>query len=249
MCKPFHAGRAAQSGLLAARLAARGFTSRDDVVECAQGFAATHSPDFSPDAARTTPANGWHILANLFKYHAACYFTHAPIECARELRRAHALVPEAIAGVTLRVDAGNDRVCNIREPIDGLQSKFSLRQTVAMALAGVDTASLGGYCEANTRDPTLMRLRELLTVDFQSGWPLTLAELEIQLVDGRRVAARHDSGIPADDIAAQGRRLALKFDALVEPVLGAPRTRELREMTLALDDIPDIGSLMRLAAE
>jgi 2-methylcitrate dehydratase PrpD len=248
MCKPFHAGKAAQNGLLAARLAARGFTSRDDIVECAQGFAATHSPDFSPVAARTAPAGGWHILANLFKYHAACYFTHAPIECARELRRAYALVPEAIAGITLRIDASTDRVCNIPDPSDGLQSKFSLRQTVAMALAGIDTASLGAYSEADAHDPILVRLRQQLTLDFQSGWPQTLAEIEIELVDGRRLAARHDSGIPADDIAAQGRRLAAKFDALVEPVLGAPRTRELREMALALDDIPDIGGLARLAA-
>jgi 2-methylcitrate dehydratase PrpD len=247
MCKPFHAGKAAQNGLLAARLAARGFTSRDDIVECAQGLAATHSPDFSPEAARMAPAKGWHILANLFKYHAACYFTHAPIECARELRRAYALVPERIAGITMRIDAGTDRVCNIPNPIDGLQSKFSLRQTVAMALAGIDTASLGGYSGANARDPILVGLRERLTLDFRSGWPQTLAEMEIELVDGRRVAARHDSGVPADDIAAQGRRLAMKFDALVEAVLGAPRARELREMVLALDDIPDMRRLVRLA--
>jgi 2-methylcitrate dehydratase PrpD len=248
MCKPFHAGRAAQNGLLAARLAARGFTSRDDILECAQGFAATHGPDFSAEAARTAPANGWHILANLFKYHAACYFTHAPIECARELRRAYALAPEAIAQITLRIDAGTDRVCNIPDPADGLQSKFSLRQTVAMALAGIDTASLGAYSEANARDPLLVRLREKLILDFRSGWPPTRAEMEIALTDGRRVAASHDSGIPADDIAAQGRRLAVKFDALVEPVLGAPRARELRETVLALDEISDIGRLLRLAS-
>ena len=48
MCKPFHAGKAAQNGLLAARLAARGFSSRPDLVECEQGFAPTHGPDFSP---------------------------------------------------------------------------------------------------------------------------------------------------------------------------------------------------------
>ena len=51
MCKPFHAGKAAQNGLLAARLAARGFSSRADIVECVQGFALTHGPDFSPEAA------------------------------------------------------------------------------------------------------------------------------------------------------------------------------------------------------
>src|SRR5438105_15761784 len=48
MCKPFHAGKAAQDGLLAARLAARGFSSRLDLIECEQGFARTHSPEFHP---------------------------------------------------------------------------------------------------------------------------------------------------------------------------------------------------------
>ena len=54
MCKPFHAGKAAQNGLLAARLAARGFSSRADIIECVQGFALTHGPDFSPEAAVAT---------------------------------------------------------------------------------------------------------------------------------------------------------------------------------------------------
>src|SRR6266566_2812163 len=82
MCKPFHAGKASQNGLLAARLAARGFSSRPDLVECEQGFALTHGPDFRPEAALTAPPNGFYIFANLFKYHAACYLTHGPIECA-----------------------------------------------------------------------------------------------------------------------------------------------------------------------
>ena len=88
MCKPLHAGKAAYHGLLAARLAQRGFTARADIVECAQGFARTHSPDFHPERALATPPRGFHILNNLFKYHAACYMTHAPIEAARALRRA-----------------------------------------------------------------------------------------------------------------------------------------------------------------
>ncbi len=249
MCKPFHAGKAAQSGLLAARLAARGFTSRADILECEQGFAATHGPDFAPEAALVAPASGFYILANLFKYHAACYFTHAPIECARALRRAHALVPEAIGSVTLRIDASTDRVCNIPNPSDGLESKFSLRQTVAMALGGIDTASLGAYDERNAQDPVLVRLRRRLVLDFREGWPHTLAEMEIELADGRRVAARHDAGIPASDIGEQGRRLAAKFDALVAPLLGAPRARELREAVFAVDDISDIGRLAALAAD
>jgi len=248
MCKPFHAGKAAQNGLLAARLAARGFSSRADIVECVQGFALTHGPDFAPDAALATPAAGLHLFANLFKYHAACYLTHAPIECARRLREQYALTPENIAGITLRLDASCERVCNIPAPVDGLQSKFSLRQTVAMALAGIDTASLGAYNAENARDADLVRLRDRIEIDWQESWPQTLSELELELSDGRRVAARHDAGIPAADIDGQGRRLAAKFDALVEPVLGAPRARELRETIAGLDRLADISDLAKLAA-
>src|SRR5215510_12283829 len=118
MCKPFHAGKASQNGLLAARLAARGFSSRADIAECVQGFALTHGPDFAPEAALAEPEGGLHLLANLFKYHAACYLTHAPIECARRLRADHRLEPDAIAGVILRLDSSCERVCNIPAPID-----------------------------------------------------------------------------------------------------------------------------------
>src|SRR5258708_30567059 len=79
MCKPFHAGKAAQNGLLAARLAARGFSGRADLVECVQGFAATHGPDFHPAAALAVPPRGFHIHANPFENPAACYLTRAPI--------------------------------------------------------------------------------------------------------------------------------------------------------------------------
>src|SRR5262249_59257288 len=67
MCKPLHAGKAAQNGLLAALLAARGFTSRTDALECAQGFAATQSSDFRPERALAEPHGGYHLRNNLFK--------------------------------------------------------------------------------------------------------------------------------------------------------------------------------------
>jgi len=248
MCKPFHAGKASQNGLLAARLVARGFSSRTDIIECVQGFALTHGPNFLPEAALAAPEAGLHLFANLFKYHAACYLTHAPIECARRLREENQLKPETIAGIILRLDASCERVCNIPAPVDGLQSKFSLRQTVAMALAGIDTASLDAYSAENAQEPGLVSLRERVVLDWQDSWPQTLADLKLELADGRRETARHDAGIPAANIDEQGERLSAKFDALVEPVLGGPRTRELREMIFGLYELADSGGLARLAA-
>jgi 2-methylcitrate dehydratase PrpD len=248
MCKPFHAGKASQNGLLAARLAARGFSSRPDTIECEQGFALTHGPDFRPEAALADPPGGFHIFANLFKYHAACYLTHGPIECAREIRDRHGVKPEEIARIALSVDRSTDRVCNIPAPTDGLQAKFSLRQTVAMALSGVDTASLGAYSAATANDPALVRLREKIALDFRDGWPQAAAELEVATTGGRVLRASHDAGIPSADIAAQGERLAAKFDALAEPALGAARTRELCAMILGLDGLADVSALARLSA-
>jgi 2-methylcitrate dehydratase PrpD len=248
MCKPFHAGKASQNGLLAARLAARGFSSRPDLVECEQGFALTHGPDFNPEAALAEPSNGFHIYANLFKYHAACYLTHGSIECSREIRERHGVRPDEIARITLSLDRSCDRVCNIPAPTDGLEAKFSLRQTVAMALAGVDTASLGAYSAATANDPALVRLREQVVLEFHDGWPQAAAELEVATTDGRVLKTSHDAGIPSADIAAQGDRLAAKFDALAEPALGAARTRELRASILGLHGLADVGALAKLAA-
>jgi 2-methylcitrate dehydratase PrpD len=248
MCKPFHAGKASQSGLLAARLAARGFSSRPDLIECEQGFASTHGPDFRPEAALADPPNGFHIFANLFKYHAACYLTHGPIECARAIRERHGVKADEVARMSLSLDRSCDRVCNIPAPTDGLEAKFSLRQTVAMALSGVDTASLAAYSAATATDPALVRLREKLVLDFHYNWPQAAAELEVALTDGRVLKAKHDAGIPSANIAVQGERLAAKFDALAERVLGGARSRELRETILGLDSVADIGALTHLAA-
>ena len=58
------------------------------------------------------------------------------------------------------------------------------------------------------------------------------------LTDGRRIATTHDSGVPATDIAEQGRRLEEKFTSLAEPILGGTTTRDL---------IGEIGEVRRLS--
>ena len=149
----------------------------------------------------------------------------------------------------MKLDRSCDRVCNIPAPTDGLEAKFSLRQTVAMALAGVDTASLTAYSPATANDPRLMALREKVVLDFQDGWPQAAAEIEVTLTDGGVLRASHDAGVPSADITAQGERLAAKFDALAEPVLGAARARELRRTIEHFDTLADAGEIGRLAAK
>ncbi|HTI82571.1 MAG TPA: MmgE/PrpD family protein [Acetobacteraceae bacterium] len=248
MCKPLHAGKAAYHGALAARLAQRGFTARGDIIECAQGFARTHSPDWHPERALAAPPRGFHILNNLFKYHAACYMTHAPIEAARRLREEHGLRPEQIARIRLGLDETCDRICNIPAPRTGLEAKFSLRLTTAMALAGVNTGGLESYSEETAADPTLIALRDKVEFDFRNGVSNTVADLELVLTDGRNVSTSYDSGVPASDIDEQGGRIAEKFTSLAEPMLGRPKAGDLLAEINRLEQLTDLRGLMRLCA-
>lgn len=244
MCKPLHAGKASYHGLMAAKLAARGFTSRTDVIECAQGFARTHSPDFNPEKALATPPQGWHIRNNLFKYHAACYMVHASIDAARKLREQHGVTPDRISRIRMQIEEASDRICNIQAPTTGLEAKFSLKLATAMGLSGVDTGRLSTYSAEVATDPALVAVRDRVEIDFRKGIPSTFASIELTLTDGTTVAAEHDSGIPAADTAEQGRRLEEKFVALVEPVLGGNTAGALIAEVARLETLPDLRGIM-----
>jgi 2-methylcitrate dehydratase PrpD len=247
MCKPLHAGTASANGLLAAQLAARGFTSRDGAIEAAQGFAATHGPHFKPEAALQSPPHGLHLRDNLFKYHAACYGTHAAIEATRALCLQHRLQPPMIDRVRVRVPASSEGVCTIASPVSGLEAKFSLRHTVAMALAGLDTADMASYTDTNANDPAMRALRERVQIELDpqvSG--LTLADVSIHTHDGKLLQQQHDSGVPATDLAAQQARLEAKFRSLTRPLLGDADCNALLHMIARLEELPDLSPLAGL---
>lgn len=249
MCKPLHAGTASEHGLRAARLAARGFTARGDSLECDQGFASSQSDHMNAAAALGEPPSGWHLRNNLFKYHAACYLTHAPIECAKEIRLKNNFPPERVKKILLRIDSGSDKVCNIPHPTTGLEAKFSLRQTIAMALTGVDTANLESYSDAITQDPRIRMLRDKVDIDFKPNWAHSLAEMAIQLDDGTTVEVSHDSGIPWADVGKQREAIEAKYDSLVAPILGTAGAKRLHDVIERIDSLTDVGELARASAK
>src|SRR5205823_903038 len=111
---------------------------------------------------------GFHATGTIGAFGAAAACAHLlrldAEATARALRERHGVKPEQIAGMTLSLDKSCERVCNIPAPTDGLEAKFSLRQTVAMTLSGVDTASLAAYSSETATDPALVRLRDKLAL-------------------------------------------------------------------------------------
>lgn len=250
MTKPLHAGKAAANGLIAARLAARGFTARTDAIEGPQGFAPTQAPGFTARSIRPDPAAPLSVEQNLFKYHAACYLTHSSIEAIRQLQREHAFKLDQMKAMTLYVDPGHLKVCNIPEPKTGLEIKFSIRHLAGMALDGIDTAALETYSEANAANPRYIAARERIRLETRETPPEGRhgAAIAIDLEDGRTLRAEANVGIPAKDVDLQEQKLVAKFRALAEPVIGKERAREAERLLLSFDDQPDLRAIMRTVA-
>lgn len=245
MCKPFHAGKAAENGVRAAQLAARGFSSREDILEAAQGFGDATSPHCDPDAALCKPPGGHHLFGNLFKYHASCYGTHSTIDAVRALRQEHALAPEQVRRVELRVERGADHMCNIAAPRTGLETKFSLRFNAALALAGEDTSAPPTYSDQNATRADLCRLRDLVAVRLMpEDWPRMMTEVVIETSEGKLLRGSANSAVPCADLAFQGERLLGKFTMLAASVVGSDRAGAIADALEALEAIPDVEALM-----
>jgi len=138
MTKSLHAGRTAQNGVLAAQLAAQGFTASPDALEHRTGFLRAHSPSGTPavdDGIIDLGAN-WRLsdLGVNVKRYPTCYATHRSIDAMLGLVRSHALKPADVKEI--RVHTGTTQKLMLRNsnPQTGLEAKFSMEFAMAAAL-------------------------------------------------------------------------------------------------------------------
>ena len=224
MTKPLHAGRACETGVLAAELAARGFTSGAEAIEGEQGFAAISGVACDAPAALAEPPAGWHLRENLFKFHAACYFAHSAIEGVLALRRRHGVTADRVSAIRLHLGEAERGACTIPAPASGLEVKFSIAHLAAMALLGRDTTRIGDGA-AGDDEAVAVRKRVELTEAREGA---TGTRVELVLADGTVLEAEQDVTVPEPDLARERTRLESKFDVLAVPVLGEQRSGELR---------------------
>jgi 2-methylcitrate dehydratase PrpD len=246
MAKPLHAGRAASAGLLAATLARGGFTAQPAIVEVAQGFAATHAGGEPSVAALEAQPEHLLIRDTLFKYHAACYLTHAAIEAARGLREERDVDPEKITGIEVQVNPALLGVCNIETPTTGLEGKFSLRATTAMGFLAMDTGDPELYSDATLAEPRLVALRDRVRVVPTSELTGTQSRVRAESPSGS-CEQLVDTGVPAVDLEDQWERLRGKFGLLASPRLGVERAEALAEAVASIDHGESLGDVLRLS--
>ena len=245
MCKPLHAGKAAANGQYAALLARRGFSSRRDGIECSQGFADTQSPVVDHVGALDGLGERFHSRDVLFKYHAACYGTHASIEALTRLRDAHGIDSRSVDKVEIHVPTRNLKVCNIQEPRTGLEAKFSLRLVSAMALAGRSTSDIAGYDDRVCTDRELVRLRDSVRIVGDEELGRGTSEVIVSMDDGVVYREFDNVSIPSRDLDDQGRRLEDKFVTLASPVIGDGNAREIVDLVRKLEQLENMDDLVQ----
>ena len=150
------AGQAAERGLLAARLASRGYTADRNAVDGSQGLAqAAGSGGLEFDRIEQW-GDRWATTQALFKHHAACHCTHAGLEATRSLLT-NGINAHEIERITLTVNPSILDMCGIPEPVTGLEAKFSLRGT--QALAGGRRRYLCGGRPSTTAPSTVQKFK------------------------------------------------------------------------------------------
>ena len=248
MTKPFHAGKAAANGLLAARLAGRGFSANGEALEAEQGFIATQADGLNWEGVQAM-GEDLGIAKVMFKYHAACYLTHATIEAVSQLQTEYQVADEDVAEIIVKVPPSHLRVCNIQEPKTGLEAKFSLRFTTALAFCGRRTDDYA-FTDLAASDPDLISISNKVRVQPVDFLPNNYSSnVEIVLVNGQKLHSSADvsRATPHHEMPAQWKKLSAKFVGLVEPVLGADATRALIDSVASLETLDDMNSIISLA--
>jgi 2-methylcitrate dehydratase PrpD len=167
MTKPFHAGRAANAGLTAARLAAVGFTASPDAIEHPQGFLSAVSPEGQADRGSAAAlGREWHIVKNRLsiKKYPACYALHRSLDGMLDLLDKRPLKPEEIARIAASISKTRSLILRNHRPQTGLEGKFSMEFAMAAAVIA-RRASLAEFTDGFVRRPDVQALMQRVTVD------------------------------------------------------------------------------------
>jgi 2-methylcitrate dehydratase PrpD len=256
MTKPYHAGRAAHAGVIAARLASAGFTAAADALEHPLGFLAAVSPQGEVD--RTSPAKvgrDWQILKQglSVKKYPLCYCTHRAIDGMLDLLAGQKLKAEDVAAISVSTSRRNATILRNARPQTGLEAKFSMQFAMASAIVA-RRVGLGELTDAFVRRKDVQALFEKVEVlpdDRQDATRSGAAPYDLVVIetkDGRRLeSARVTDERGSPKLPLSRDELWAKFEscfAAGNPTLPA---RPIFDALMSLERQPGVAALAGLA--
>lgn len=245
--KNLHAGRAAQSGVLAAFLAREGVPGPSSIFEGGRGLFAAMVPD-GADAEACSEKLGriWRILEITFKAYPICGHAMTPVEAALLIRTQ--LDGAEISRLVVYSNAISMRVAGNPDPLDGFAAKFSIPYCVAAALSR-GRVTQAEFEPAILRDAGLRDLMgrvELVALPEYDRIAKTIrpARIEAELDDGRTVEAVSETrrGDPEQPLTAE--EMQTKFLGLAALAWGEDRAQEAGASIGSLPQAPSINEWM-----
>jgi 2-methylcitrate dehydratase PrpD len=224
MVKRLHLGRAAQSGVLAARLAAAGFTGPASVLDGPFGFLNAYALEHDKAALTAALGRTYETLNICFKRYPCHITAHTAVWAVQALRAAHGIAAGDVVSIEVSGNRKTSALHDIKEPRDLVMAQYSIPFCVAVAFTrdADDPASFG---ESALHDAAVRDLCRRVTVTGgdHPGWATVT---RVALRDGRIVehAAADYPGVPArplDSNAVQAKFLSLTRR------LGAPAAQRL----------------------
>jgi 2-methylcitrate dehydratase PrpD len=240
--KPFHGGKAAMDGILAAQLAAHGFESATHLLELEKGLLDSIIQDRKVDVPPLDFGARWEISRNGFKPYASCRATHASIQAARKL--ASLIGDKKIARVAAKIHPNAMVAAGKLNPRTPLECKFSISFCIALGLRDYRVVATD-FTDATFADRAVTELLPRIELEVVQDQPQYEAHMDVYLEDGTHL--HEDTAIvlghadnPMSEADFRG-----KFEGLVVPVLGRDVTAQLYAL---LNEFERPGTFTRVMA-
>jgi len=247
MVKRMHAGKACQNGVLAALLAARGFTGISDVLEADYGgFCRTYSDSCDLEAITRRLGSSYQTVHTYFRRYSGSGAVMAAVDAVRELQKETPIEIEQVEGVTVKASAVAVKHNGwTYSPATAITAQSNISYGVAIALLEGD-AFVDQYTEAKLRDPKVLNLTRRVRVLPDDHFTQLGTEgkhsvrVEVRLKDDRLLARQMErvKPVPPDEIMVKFRTLASKRVA-------PSRVEEIAERVGSLEKLPDISLLVQ----
>src|ERR1700704_2572568 len=252
MTKPLHVGRAAQNGVIAAELAAKGFTGGHDALDPPWGFFQVFSfgDGFDADRILGTLGNPYTIVSPgvSIKPYPCGVLGHPTMDAMRKLVIANDVKPEQITAI--RVRAGSNILNPLRYPIarNELEAKFCPAFMVS-AIALRRKAGIHEFTDEFVRSAPvqqmMMKVERILDKEIEArGFEKIRSAVEVDLDDGRRLVEHADEryrGGPDRPFTRDD--LHEKFSECAALVLPPASIEETFEMVESIENVADITDL------
>jgi 2-methylcitrate dehydratase PrpD len=256
--KPFHAGRAAHSGIVSARLAAAGFTASPDALEHPQGFLSAVSPKGNVDRDSAPHALGkeWRLAsAGLsIKKFPACYCTHRAIDAVLGLAAQQQIDPAKIERITVSLSDTFATILRNHAPQTGLAAKFSMEFAVVAGLIA-RRVGLGELTDAFVQRPDVQQLMQRVVLETNQNYEPGADVPGAAVYDQVRVHLTDGAVLESERVkTASGHATRpLTETELLEKFRGcldASRTRrDAAQLFGRLSKLQDIGSVRELVGQ